>query len=288
MLGPQWHPSQCLWSHPPKRWILSVLIHTQCYVSVAQKIRRWEFPVGKEAKLNQMAQMPPTICKNLYLVHDFVDIDAAGVGELAIVTVTASVQQHPVVLTMRHRYFMVLYNKYTANNLQHLLCVVIRHINLVLLGVEHVVALLAKPDPHKSRTFSRWLCHPLSQCLCKQSVYKCSCEVRWLAIQSQCQLSSDFCSNPSLAQSSFAISFLSILKSDASINMFSYFLKIIWTYACISTGANSYHSRKRRKLKCLSQKELEDTHCVTQGSLRKCIQAVEAWSYHVLAFASAA
>jgi len=86
------------------------------------------------------------VCDLIHLVHDFVDIDAARVGELAIVTVSASVQQHPVVL--------------------------------VLLGVEHVVALLAKPDAHKSRTFSRWLCHPLSQCLCKQSVYKCSCEVR--------------------------------------------------------------------------------------------------------------
>ena len=63
-----------------------------------------------------MAQMPPTICKNLYLVHDFVDIDAAGVGELAIVTVTASVQQHPVVLNMRNRYFIIVLFKCTENN----------------------------------------------------------------------------------------------------------------------------------------------------------------------------
>ena len=59
--------------------------------------------------------MPPTICKKIYLVHDFVDIDAAGVSELAIVTVTASVQQHPVVLNKRNGCFIVLY-KYKANN----------------------------------------------------------------------------------------------------------------------------------------------------------------------------
>ena len=64
----------------------------------------------KMAKHDQLAEKPSTNCNNLYLVHDFVDIDAAGVRKLAIVTVTASVQQHPVVLTMRNGYFVVLYN----------------------------------------------------------------------------------------------------------------------------------------------------------------------------------
>ena len=98
-------------------------------------------------------------------MHDFVDIDAAGVGKLAIVTVSAGVQQHTVIL---NGCSIVLY-KETVNNLQL--------VYFVLLGVEHVVTLLAKADAHKSRTFIRWLCHPLFQCLCKQTIDKCSFKV---------------------------------------------------------------------------------------------------------------
>merc|ERR1719431_324077 len=65
----------------------------------------------------------------VHLVHDLVDVDAAGVGELAVVAVPARVQQYPVIL--------------------------------VLLGVEHVVALLAEPDAHEARPLGpRHLRHP--------------------------------------------------------------------------------------------------------------------------------
>merc|ERR1719370_48049 len=80
------------------------------------------------------------VCDLLHLVHDFVDIDTAGVCKLAIVTVPACIQQHSVVL--------------------------------VLLGVEHVVALLAEPDANKSRTFSGRLCHLLFQISLLRSVFK--------------------------------------------------------------------------------------------------------------------
>ena len=52
-------------------------------------------------EMSKLTQSPPTVCNNLYLVHDFVDIDAAGVGKLAIVTVSAGIQQNSVVLYVR-------------------------------------------------------------------------------------------------------------------------------------------------------------------------------------------
>ena len=119
------------------------------------------------AKHDQLAEKPSTNCNNLYLVHDFVDIDAARVGELAIVTVSASIQQHPVVLNARNGHVTVLF-----------MCTVTKQlVYFVLLGVEHVVALLAKADANKSWTFSRRFCHPLFQCLCKQTIDKSSFEV---------------------------------------------------------------------------------------------------------------
>ena len=54
------------------------------------------------------------------LVHDSVDIDAAGVGQLAVVAVPAGVQQHPVLF--------------------------------VFFWVQHVVTLLTEPDTHKPWT----------------------------------------------------------------------------------------------------------------------------------------
>ena len=51
--------------------------------------------------------MRAIVCNKLYLVHDFVDVHTAGVGKLAIVTVPACVQQHSVVLSMKH-IFIVL------------------------------------------------------------------------------------------------------------------------------------------------------------------------------------
>ena len=103
------------------------------------------------AKHDQLAEKPSTNCNNLYLVHDFVDIDAARVGELAIVTVSASIQQHPVVLNARNGHVTVLF-----------MCTVTKQlVYFVLLGVEHVVALLAETDAHKSRTFGGGLGHLL-------------------------------------------------------------------------------------------------------------------------------
>ena len=55
----------------------------------------------------------------VHLVHDLVDVDAVVVGQLLVVAVPARVQQHLVLL--------------------------------VLLRVQHVVALLAEPDPHEAR-----------------------------------------------------------------------------------------------------------------------------------------
>ena len=57
----------------------------------------------------------------IHLVHDLVHIDAGRLRQLAIVTISAGVQQHFVVF--------------------------------VLLGVEHVVALLAEPDAYKAWAF---------------------------------------------------------------------------------------------------------------------------------------
>ena len=61
--------------------------------------------MDKLAKHDQLAEKPSTNCNNLYLVHDFVDIDTAGVCELAIVTVPTGIQQHPVVLGRRRAWF---------------------------------------------------------------------------------------------------------------------------------------------------------------------------------------
>ncbi len=58
----------------------------------------------------------------VHLVHDLVDVDAVVVGQLFVVAVSAGVHQHFVLL--------------------------------VLLGVEHVVALLAESDAHESGTFA--------------------------------------------------------------------------------------------------------------------------------------
>ena len=77
-------------------------------------------------------------------MHDLVDINTAGIGKLAVIAVPTGVQQHPVVLI----------------NVQSLSALPQIH-HLVLLGVEHVVALLAKPDAHKTRTFSGNLGHYL-------------------------------------------------------------------------------------------------------------------------------
>ena len=67
-------------------------------------------------------------------MHDLVDVDAAAIRHLTVVAVSAGVEQHPVLL--------------------------------VLLGVQHVVALLAEPDPNKARAF----CH--SKCLVKMLFWK--------------------------------------------------------------------------------------------------------------------